>query len=896
MEQCLPVISKNETTIKCGYFHDDPAKNHTVSLADIVPDLLLQDIDPEFLLNAEDINYQEDDTSLLGKGGYGKVYRGKCKGKSVAIKRYLSRSEEAFTELRSEAKLLQQSHHPCLVCLVGVCVHPLMAIVLEEAPLKSLEFPILKKKIPVHRVTIFRIAAEVAAALRFLHSRGIIFRDLKAANVLLWTLDPDSLCHCKLADFGIATHLAPIGSRGLQGTKGFIAPEVLYIGKRRQRTVYDHRADIFSFGMFLYQIIARRHPYHNIPPHRIDVIVESGERPKLQDVYISRTGYHYLTQVMQACWEDNPKNRFDTDTIIKKVCQLPVQTVMCVAPISGKQSLRQAIAITPSNFAKAGHPSQLQSELWVCCDGNEGTEISMFNIHTMDKLARVFIKENRVQCMAVCGDHVWVGSRGGIEYGVIDIFSIGSRELVHNIRMRENLVSCITATDKAVYMGTLEGYCFSFCIDISGIRANKRPMYNYVSEHAIDSIICTQECVWVTHTRHIHFLNLDSLHLEGSIHREKEQDDFIGQLSFDPENNIIWSAHRGGDILSAWNAYNKCHMYDIDTGKHLKKISPDIKDPDLLITAMTPALDTVWVGMASGHIMVFHGQHLLSWFHPYEGYVRFLTCIPSAGPCEMEKAIIASGGKGFQPLVEGLDQKSADGDETSISTSQSGTVIMWEAYEAKTMRQVKLLEEIAPHYLDNHNTVCRTIHQGQFRDGTHIISTLDPSGESADANASYYNVVYTPDREVQLSQSFGDSFTMHNPSLRTDSLRNRNTNFFTEGGRSTATTSRSSTITGECDKDEKSASPTTTVEETFNVKPLDSEQTILVRCDKPVKLKILLSEIQVMVTQDNCRLEYYRDEKTYQLQTQEQLDEYVRLLKRPQLCVSVAESDYKGAV
>ena len=708
VEQCLPVIAKNETTMECGYFHDDPAKNHTVSLADIVPDLLLQDIDPEFLLNAEEIIY---DTSLLGKGGYGKVYRGKCKGKSVAIKKYLSRSEEAFTELRSEAKLLQQSHHPCLVCLIGVCVHPLMALVLEEAPLKSLEFPILKKKIPVHRLTIFRIATEVAAALRFLHSRGIIYHDLKAANVLLWTLDPDSLCHCKLANFGIATHLAPIGARGLQGTKGFIAPEVLHIGKRKQRSVYDHRADIFSFGMFLYQIIARRHPYHNIPPHRIDVAVEQGDRPKLQDVDISRTGYHYLTQVMQVCWEDNPKNRFDTDTIIKKVCQAPTQMVMCVAPISGKQSLRRAIAITPSNFTKAGHPNRLQSELWVCCDGAEGAEVSMFNTHSMVKVNQVFIKDNQVQCMALCGDHVWVGSRAGIEYGVIDIFSISSRELVHNVRMRENSVSCITATDKAVYLGTLEGYCFSFYNDISGVCANVNPRSKYISEHAVDGIICTMQCVWVAHTRYICFLNFDNLALEGSIHREKEREAYIGQLSFDPDRDIIWSVHLGGVILSAWDAHNKCHKHDVDTGKHLKRISPDTKDPDLLITAMTPALDTVWVGMASGHIMVFHEDDLLSWFHPYEGYVRFLTCIPSSGPCEMEKAIVASGGKGFRPLVEGFDPKTTEGDEASTTTGQSGTVIMWEAYEAKTMRQVKLLEETSPGFLDNHNL---TLYAGQF--------------------------------------------------------------------------------------------------------------------------------------------------------------------------------------
>ena len=901
VEQCLPVIAKNETTMECGYFRDDPAKNHTVSLADIVPDLLLQDIDPEFLLDADEVNYQEDDTSLLGKGGYGKVYRGKCKGKSVAIKKYLSRSEEAFTELRSEAKLLQQSHHPCLVCLIGVCVHPLMALVLEEAPLKSLEFPILKKKIPVHRLTIFRIAAEVAAALRFLHSRGIIYRDLKAANVLLWTLDPDSLCHCKVADFGIATHLAPIGARGLQGTKGFIAPEVLHIGKRKQRSVYDHRADIFSFGMFLYQVIARRHPYHNIPPHRIDVAVEQGDRPKLQDVDISRTGYHYLTQVMQACWEDNPKNRFDTDTIIKKVCGSATQMVMCVQPISGKQSLRRAIAITPSNFAKAGHPNRLQSELWVCCDGAEGAEVSMFNTHTMVKVNRTFIKDNQVQCMALCGDHVWVGSRAGIEYGVIDIFSVGSRELVHNVRMRENSVSCITATDKAVYLGTLEGYCFSFYNDISGVRANVKPRYKYISEHAVDGIVCTQQCVWVAHTRYIYFLNFDNLALEGSIHREKEREAYIGQLSFHSDSNIIWSAHLGGVVLSAWDAHNKCHMYDIDTGNHLKRISSDTKDPDLLITAMTPALDTVWVGMASGHIMVFHEDELLAWSHPYRDYVRFLTCIPSSGPCEMEKAIVASGGKGFRPLVEGFDQSTTEGNEAPSTTNgQSGTVIMWEAYEAKTMRQVKLLEENSPGFLENHNSVRRTIHQGQFRDGTHIKSA--PSGESVEAVAPYDNIAYTPDRDAQpleLSLSQRESFSM-NPA-RTDSLRNRNTNFFTEGGRTTASTgSRPPTITEEGGEDEvKTPSPTMTPElhiqsvrprattavmESFSVKLPDSEQTIVVRCDKPVKHKVLLSEVQVTVANDNCKLEYYRDGRLYKLQTQEQLEEYLRHPPpRPQL-------------
>ena len=837
VEQCLPVVVKNET-MECGYFRDDPARNHTVSLADIVPDLLLQDINPEFLLSAEEIIYQDDDASLLGKGGYGKVYsyRGKCRGKSVAIKKYLSRSEDALTELRSEAKLLLLCHHPCIVSLVGVCVHPLMALVLEEAPLNSLEFLILKERLPVHRLTIFRIAAEVAAALHYLHSRGIIFRNLKAANVLLWTLDPESLCHCKVADFGIATHLAPIGARGLQGTHGFIAPEVLHIGKRKQRSAYDHRADIFSYGMFLYQLVARRHPYHDIQPHRIDVAVEYGERPKLRDVDISRTGYHYLTKVMKCCWEDNPNHRPDTEAIIKKVCLAPTQMVMCVAPISSEQSIRRAIAITSSCFANVGHLNRVQSELWVCCDGAEGAEVSMYNTHSMLKVNRVFIEDNQVQCIALCGDHVWVGSRADIGY-----ISISSRELVHNVRMRENSISCITATDKAVYMGTLEGYCFSYN-DISGVQANLKPRYEYISEHAIDGIVCTHQCVWVAHTRYISHLNFDSLELESSIHDE-EREAYTGQLSFDPDHNIVWSAHLGGVILSAWDAHKKSHMYDVDMGKHLKRIASDRTDP--IITAMTPALDTVWVGMASGHLMVFHEDELLSWFHPYRGYVRFLTCIPSSGPCEMEKAVVASGGNDFISLVEDLEEKSQEERETN---SQSGTIIMWEAYEAKTMRQVKLIEQNAPGYLDNHNTVRRMIHQGEFRDSTHIQSS--PSADSSDASAGYENIAYTPDRDA-LSFELSESLSGNNPALRADSL----------------------------------TSAPTFIVESVSVRLPESEQAVLIRCEKPVKFNALLSEVEVTVAQENCQLEFTKDGRLYKLQTQEQLEEYLKIPQRPQLFV-----------
>ena len=83
---------------------------------------------------------------------------------------------------------------------------------------------------------------------------------------------------------------------------------------------------------------------------------------------------------------------------------------------------------------------------------------------------------------------------------------------------------------------------------------------------------------------------------------------------------------------------------------------------------------------------------------------------------------------------------------------------------------------------------------------------------------------------------------------------------------------------------------TATVEETFTVWLSDTQQEILVRCAKPVKLQVLLNEVQVTASQDDCKLEYYRDGKPCKLQTQEQLDEYLRLPRRPQLCVAAPKS------
>ena len=876
VQNCLAAFHKKETTIQCGVAGDNSPKNHIVSLARIVPDILLQDINAEFLLDYGELDFEEEGNSVLGVGGFGKVYRGRCRGKSVAIKKYLN-GDDALSELRRESMLLQQSHHPCLVCLVGVCVQPSMALVLEEAPMGSLERPLIKIAQPIHRVVIHRIVAQVAAALKFLHNSGVIFRDLKAANVLLWSLDPESLCHCKVTDFGIATHAAPIGTRGLIGTKGFMAPEILHVGKKKERSVYDHKADIFSFGMLLYQMITRHHPFHDLQGLKIDSAIENGERPKLQEFPQAENAYFYLTRLMQRCWQGDPRQRPTTSDIIDKVSLSSFQSVMAVQPVKSKLSLRHACAITSTNLSEVN--ISRENELWVCCDGAEGTEISIYTTNTMTKVNKNFIKDNQVQCISLCGDHVWVASRAGIEYGVIDIFNIKTRDLVHNIRLKDNSVSCIAHSDKMVYCGTLEGYCFSFSRDIEQIQSNAKPRFKYVSENAVDGIVVTKDGLWLSHTHYIFFLNLETLAMEGSLIRGKSQTECVGQLKLSDDGAVVWSAQLGGTSVSAWNAVLKSHLFDVDIRKQMGTIGV-CNEHDMAITAITPALDTLWVGLTGGCVLVIR-EELLTWFCPYKEYVRFLVCIPGDGPCGTEKAMVVSGAKGLRsPIIPGLpDYDSLD--ENGVPVDKAGALIIWEAFPSKMCRQISMIQSQSSTYLDSHHSVRQTIEKGEFKDGTYLIEGHTYTGASM-----------TDQRDLEGGSETETLHTPEYPVSGTATLGRR------AGGLDTEQVQV--TLTPVSEADEGSGVPDHTPMkiahysnvEILNVKlPPDGSRCVPVSCPKPTQLSVLLSELEANAgfAKGSHVVGYFPHSAAavIELRTQEDLDVYLMMENRPVLFAQV---------
>ncbi|KAK4799123.1 hypothetical protein SAY86_024488 [Trapa natans] len=194
--------------------------------------------------------------NILGRGGFGKVYKGRlADGSLVAVKRLKEeRTQGGELQFQTEVELISMAVHRNLLRLRGFCMTPTERLLVYPFMANGSVASCLRERSvsqpPLSWLNRKRIALGAARGLAYLHDHcdpKIIHRDVKAANILL-----DEEFEAVVGDFGLAklmdykdTHV----TTAVRGTIGHIAPEYLSTGKSSEKT------DVFGYGVMLLELI-----------------------------------------------------------------------------------------------------------------------------------------------------------------------------------------------------------------------------------------------------------------------------------------------------------------------------------------------------------------------------------------------------------------------------------------------------------------------------------------------------------------------------------------------------------------------------------------------------------------------------------------------------------------
>ncbi|KAG9395170.1 serine/threonine protein kinae HT1-like [Carpediemonas membranifera] len=256
------------------------------------------------------------ETEVIAAGGFGSVSRAVYKDQVVCIKKLheaFQADATSMNEFAREAKTLVELSHPNVLKFLGATVKlPAIYIVTEFCALGSLTEYVerLRRQGRLTPVELLDLVIEAADGLAFIHSRGIVHRDIKPDNFFVSVEEKvrKNRIRVKVGDLGLAVNNTTKTMTNI-GTMGFAAPELL------QRGDYDQKADVFSFAMTIYALFSEELPFASEKSAFSAMKkINDGIRPEPRRTL---TAYPALMDVVTKLWDQEPKNRPTMKTAVK---------------------------------------------------------------------------------------------------------------------------------------------------------------------------------------------------------------------------------------------------------------------------------------------------------------------------------------------------------------------------------------------------------------------------------------------------------------------------------------------------------------------------------------------------------------------------------------------------
>lgn len=253
----------------------------------------------------------------IGRGGMATVYRAhqSTMNRDVALKVIplddpVEQSDDFRRRFAQEASVIAALEHIHILPVYSYGIQDNIAY-LSMRLLRggSLSQLMKKERLPVERAV--EIFTQIAQGLAYAHSKGVIHRDLKPTNILL-----DEVGHAYLTDFGLAKMVESdqqmTKSGNIVGTPAYMSPEQL------RGDPLDHRSDIYSLGIILYEMVAGRQPFESESSDIVTLIYKHLEKPPTPPSVYNPDIPAEIEAIILRALSKSPSDRFESAGMMAK--------------------------------------------------------------------------------------------------------------------------------------------------------------------------------------------------------------------------------------------------------------------------------------------------------------------------------------------------------------------------------------------------------------------------------------------------------------------------------------------------------------------------------------------------------------------------------------------------